>query len=285
MLNDDQGVSGSMPYNLRPLWDAMLEIYEEIRRVCHKEGICFFASGGTVLGAVRHEGFIPWDDDMDFFFRLDQFEKFIAIAPKALPHYMKIVKWGENSDFPFMYAKVQDTRADRLLSVRQKSNLPLPEGIFVDLFPYSGVPSSSLWQRMKNVALRMCRSSVQGGEKTTVMSKIASLGGVCMKPFFHRLKTRDDFFKYQWEYIHSVPSEKARILGFYDCDLCRYTYCCEASWYREAKWMKFDKTEVPVPIEYDKMLKVHYGDYMKLPPGEKRRITHINVPSASWSLG
>ena len=125
MLNNDQAVSGSITYNLRPLWDAMLEIYEEIRRVCHMEGISFFASGGTVLGAVRHRGFIPWDDDMDFFFRLDQFERFIDLAPNALPHYMKIVKWGENSAFPFMYAKVQDTRADRLLNVRQKSNLPL----------------------------------------------------------------------------------------------------------------------------------------------------------------
>ena len=106
-----------------------------------------------------------------------------------------------------------------------------------------------------------------------------------LRPFFPHFENAWDVLEYQWKHVHDIPSTDADRLGFYNCNLCRHTYCCEASWYREIKWLKFDRTEVPVPIDYDKMLKVHYGDYMKLPPIEKRRITHIDAPKATWVVG
>lgn len=271
-------------YNLRPLWDAMLEIYEEIRKVCVLNNIEFFAAAGTLLGAVRHGGFIPWDDDMDLFFRLDQLEKFLRVAPKSLPPYLHIIKWGDGSGFSFLYVKVQDMRQEKINSVRVASGLPLSEGLFIDLFPFSGVPAHGVVASIKNAALRLRKSVILGGRKVTLKSKVGWLVGLALKPFFPRMRTPKDVIECQERYMHRIHSSTASMLGFYDGDLCRHIYCCEAAWYREVKWMKFDKTEVPIPIDYDKMLKVHYGDYMKLPPVEKRRVTHVDAPKATWKI-
>ena len=271
-------------YNLRPVWDVMLEIYEDFRRACNESCIRFFATGGTLLGAVRHQGFIPWDDDMDFLLRQDFFEKFLRIAPDVLPPYLKVIKWGRDTGFPFLFAKVQDTRQDKLEAVRSSSGLPLLEGLYLDLFPYSALPHRGFSYYVKSTAFRMYISSVCGGRKPTLKAKVGWAMGHLLRPFFPRFENSWDILDYLWEHAHDVPCTNAKHLGFYDCNLCRHTYCCESDWYREAKWVKFDKTEVPIPIGYDEMLKVHYGDYMKLPPLEKRRITHVAVPKPLWKI-
>ena len=271
-------------YNLRPVWDAMLEIYDAILQVCKKEGISFFATGGTLLGAVRHGGFIPWDDDMDFLFRLDQYERFLRVAPSMLPPYFKIVTFGKDTNFPFLFAKIQDVRKDKLEAVRMMSRLPLSEGLFVDIFPYSGIPRHGYLQSAKQMALRLLRCALQTGDHISMKSKIGWFLGQLVRPFFPRMRNIWDALECQWERIHKIPCDTSERLGFYNCDLCKHTYCCDAAWYRETKWLKFDCVEVPVPIDYDKMLRVHYGDYMKLPPVEAQRITHVNVPDAIWKI-
>ena len=78
-------------YGLRPLWDALYEIYEEFAKICDKHGLRYYAFAGTLLGAIRHNGFIPWDDDLDVAMPRPDYEKFIQISKTELPRHLNFV--------------------------------------------------------------------------------------------------------------------------------------------------------------------------------------------------
>ena len=77
--------------NLKPVWSAILEVYDQYALVCNRFGLRHWVAYGTLLGAVRHKGFIPWDDDFDVFMPREDYERFLSIADTELPEYLKIV--------------------------------------------------------------------------------------------------------------------------------------------------------------------------------------------------
>ena len=91
---------------LRKVQLVQLEIAKEISRVCDENGIKYFLTGGTLLGAVRHGGFIPWDDDLDIGMFRQDYEKFLEIAPVSLREQYKIIDWNSDQSYPHPMGKV-----------------------------------------------------------------------------------------------------------------------------------------------------------------------------------
>lgn len=128
-------------YDIRPLQLHILDILLAIDRVCKAHQLRYYIVAGTLLGAIRHKGFIPWDDDLDIGMPRADYDKLIAHAAEWLPAPYEMICAENNSEYPFPFAKIQD--ASTTLIERKHSRLG---GVYLDVFPLDGVPTGRLSQ-------------------------------------------------------------------------------------------------------------------------------------------
>ena len=133
-----------MNYNLEPLWNEILKVYAEFARICAKHGLRHYAAYGTAIGAVRHKGFIPWDDDFDVVMPREDYEKFVAVAQTELPSWLTVLSRRLQADYYHVFNKVKVIDDSVVRKVQALSNLDLSEGIYIDIFPLDGAPNSFL---------------------------------------------------------------------------------------------------------------------------------------------
>ena len=138
-------------YNLRPIWDATLEVYREIVKICDRHDLRYYVTDGTLIGAVRHKGFIPWDDDFDMSMPRPDYEKFIEYAKTELPVHLKFVNWRNTPEFHLLFGKVQECRREVVCDLEKRSGLKMSNGLFVDIFPIEGYPKGRLGRACINI--------------------------------------------------------------------------------------------------------------------------------------
>ena len=114
-----------------------LEILKEIDRICKQNGILYWMEGGSMLGAVRHHGFIPWDDDLDIAMFRDDYNRFLEIASKELKENYFLQTHQTDPEYPLFYAKVR--KNNTFIDERSYQDLNIHKGIFVDIFPVDGL--------------------------------------------------------------------------------------------------------------------------------------------------
>ena len=123
-----------MDYDLRKLQNIILYIAKEIKRVCDKNTIDYTIIGGTLIGAVRHKGFIPWDDDMDFVMTRHNYERFLEACEVDLQEQFEVVNWRSNSNYGNGFTKIMLKGTEAI--EEGKENVQYPRCIFVDVFPF-----------------------------------------------------------------------------------------------------------------------------------------------------
>ena len=234
-------------YDLRPLWDEMVKMAQIVLNICQRHHIRCYLAGGSLIGAVRHKGFIPWDDDLDLMIPRSDYDRFIQIAAQELsaPYGLKSYETTPNEVWcPYAKVVVTDSEIVEIISV--KSGLKLEQGVFVDLFPMDGLPHSSLGM----FVFRGVRSVLRrwGGA-----SRCALL----------------QWWSKRWRY------DKSEYMGWAHDERADYhKWRWQRKWYDKTVMLPFDSIMAPAPGEYDKVLTAVYGDYMKLPPIEQRHPTH-----------
>lgn len=128
-----------MEYDIRPLQLRTLKLLRQFQEVCREHGLRWYATAGTMLGAVRHAGFIPWDDDMDIAMPRPDYDRLIAHAAEWLPRPMELVCAELDESYPLPFAKLQDAST----TILERPHLPFLGGIYIDIFPIDGVPAAS----------------------------------------------------------------------------------------------------------------------------------------------
>jgi len=131
-------------YDIRPLQLRILEIVKAVDAVCKQHNLRYYLWAGTMLGAVRHGGFIPWDDDLDIAMPREDYETFIAHANDWLDPPHEFVSYERDSSYPLPFGKVQDASTTLI----ERPHLPYLGGLYIDVFPIDGVPSSALLRRL-----------------------------------------------------------------------------------------------------------------------------------------
>ena len=275
---------------LEPLWDATMSVYHEFASLCKKHSLKFWAAYGTVLGAVRHNGFIPWDDDLDVMMPRSDYEKFLRMAIKELPTHLKVVTFRNTPEFNSnIFAKIQDVREDVINDVSMRSGLSLRGGIFLDVFPLDGYP---------NNRLQRCLYEVGRVFRRFAYYRIYGKSRRGLRPFVYRM-----LGNIVCKICNLDPHDKLAFLAF--CERVSKRHAFDASdfveWYapeqgglyrlvprkilgNETK-IKFGGDIMPCPEDADCYLRIEYGDYMTLPPENQRRITHGFGDMCAWRFG
>ena len=129
---------------LLPLQEAIYSIYDDFATICERNGLRYYALGGTLLGAVRHNGFIPWDDDLDVAMPRPDYEKFIEIAKRELPVHLKFMNWQNVPEMKVLFGKIQETRKNIVEDLEKRLGITLSYGIYIDIFPLDGYPAAKV---------------------------------------------------------------------------------------------------------------------------------------------
>jgi|SRR5690554_849179 len=276
------------PQELKDLQRILIEIYKDIAEVCRKYDLKFMLGGGTCLGAVRHNGFIPWDDDMDLMMPRKDYNKLLELFDKELGEKYDLVDLNITNSGQKIFAKImkKNTRFIETDCFYDNS----PSGIFVDIFPIERLPDNkylrSLFLFLATYFTRFIRIIINYQLSLNPNAKAKKL-------FKYRIIGILTSFLpvYKWNriytaFISSCSGEK---------------YCTIPSGLKEVYGElqpidtffpvskgTFEGIEVNIPNKYDTYLKALYGNYMKLPPIDQRTSGHelieFKIDSVDFSL-
>lgn len=271
--------------NLLPLWDAILSVYAEVARVCRENNIRYYAGYGTVLGAVRHHGFIPWDDDFDLVMPIEDYQRFIAIAPKALPRHLALITSDNTPGFSFNSIKVSNLRREEVDHVSAITGHPLSGGINIDIFPLSGVPKTTLWSKLRSRALRCLCNYRFVKVRPTFRSKVAACIGLVLSLLIPGFRTKQDVDSYADKIQRLVPFDGAERIGLFDINIMRYKQIAPGNCFRTVAMMPFQGIELPVPGDWNCYLECQYGDYMTPVRPKVYDYSHGRTEPQVWKYG
>lgn len=266
LLYRDRRAEGNT--RLRQCQLVQLHLLYVFDRVCKENGLDYLLEGGTLLGAMRHNGFIPWDDDLDVGMPMRDYKKFLKIADKVLPKdvYLDNPAATKHIDIPF--AKLRDAYSFYFEpSDSQKTNDPT--GIYIDIFPYEEVPDMPYW--LQKLFIKGCGSM---WSRTRYFYNRAH-GLICGVAF--------SILGWLCSVVHFMVRCSLRIISCARRGKYCYVILERGDTYRYRKaWMfppalhEFEDGTFPIPNNADGILEAQYGDWRKLPP-EEERFRHATI--------
>ena len=247
-----------MMEELKNVWDAELLILREIDSFCKKHGIRYFADSGTLLGAVRHSGFIPWDDDIDLVMFRSDYNRFRILAEKELPDCLFCQSGYNDKGF---YGGMLHIRMNKTAAIQMRNfpNTKYHQGIFIDIFPLDGVIQNSFFSMVQN----FCRRAVNAvmWRKNCCLDSCSWWKRFIL--FFPSLLPQKFLF-FLFEFVcswkNSEYSEYVDTVSYFGTSGSGRR---RSSLYEKQIYLPFENTQIPVPTGYDEVLRVTYGeDYM-----------------------
>ncbi|MEY8392174.1 LicD family protein [Lachnospiraceae bacterium] len=253
---------------LKKLQMTELEMMIEVDRICHKHNICYSLDGGTLLGAIRHNGFIPWDDDADIVMLRDEYEKFYQVCKKELDTERFFLQdYRTDKNYLWGYSKM---RRNHTVFLREgQEHVNCHTGVCIDIFVYDNVPDGWLVRRLH---LFLCYL-IRKGLYARVGKKNAD--SVVMRKWFCIIsKIPRNFWFKQIGWLAGITNRKesclVRHMTYPYRKQCRYGLPRKC--FDEYMDKDFEGHNFRIFKDYDLYLSRLYGNYMELPPPEKRKI-------------
>ena len=257
---------------LRRVQLTELEILTEIDRICKKNRIPYCIIAGTLLGAVRHKGFIPWDDDADVAMLRKDYERFVKACAKEIDEKRFYFQDHRTTDgYRWGYGKMR--RKDTLFLRLHQENMPYDQGIFVDVFPLDSVPDSRIGRIVMNFRCFLLRKFLWarvGKTADPLLRKRILYTLMDLIPEKRLLNALDKLVASR----RDKQSKWVRILMFPTPNR-QYGYL--RRWYQSRSNIEFEGRMFPGIRDYDAYLSFKYGDYRRLPPVQKRKVHPVSA--------
>ena len=251
----------------RKMHNVQLEMMIELDKICRKHNIKYILEGGSLLGAVRHKGFIPWDNDMDVRMLRPDYERFCEIANKELSQGIFFQNYNTDKGYPWLYGKLrkQGTKAVRL----GQDRLKMESGIWLDIFPCDGVPDNNAEKKIHNKVAKLCRKTLYARTARYITNKwYAKLGWniVCIIP--RKLVYKVSEYMSRKYTIYNC--KKVGIIGWHGIEDVNGF---ELRYFNELTELEFEGHKFYCPRDWDNYLRYAYGDdYMVIPSVENRQV-------------
>lgn len=266
----DEGIRYQEVTDIREIQQMELGIMEYIHEVCQKIGVKYFLAYGSLIGAVRHKGFIPWDDDMDICMLREDYEKLQDYLIANPDERYEVMSYKNNLNYVYPFMKVQDNQTYLLEEdVRIDSNM----GIYVDIFPVDGYEDDSVFKdKMTRLIKKRQLSCYTFKGITNTKSILNSLIRYISVIIFYFTNTN--------KYIRGIDelAQSRKVDDYELVDYLIYKDMNKPVWKRE--WLNqtitgvFEGKEFMIPKNYHEILTSDYGDYTQLPPVELRFSHH-----------
>lgn len=256
---------------LQLLQKIELELLVEFDRICRKYNILYSIDGGTLLGAVRHGGFIPWDDDADVIMVRDEYIKFKKAAQQELDttrFYMQDI--DSTKGYRWGYAKMR--RKNSSFIRLNQEHMPYEQGIFLDIFICDNVP--------ENYCNRCICNFVSFLYRKVFWSKVGCVNEKGIKCIFWKLLSciPEEFVKSSYKkYVNHRNKKKSNWVKCLTFPACNKTYGYKKEWYIDTVDIMFAGVKLKGSRKKEEYLEFLYGDYMKMPPEEKRKAHPVST--------
>lgn len=264
-------------------WKSIvIDILREFHNICKENNLRYFACGGTAIGAVRHKGIIPWDDDIDVSMPRPDYERLIEICSSGDMGNYELVTPENTENYPLPFLKL--CRKDTTLI--EESDTPCIIGVFMDIFPLDGTSpdkteAAALKRRYDRIRNKLEAISTRNTfiEYISLLKDSHEWGRFVVKTmgFFFRNRMRRMFMKMLNDISEKYPFESAENLivyaGSYGEREVMSRSFCEGTDIE----MPFENVKVMMPSGYEEYLTRIYGDYMQLPPKEKQVSHHYHA--------
>ena len=267
---------------LQPRWNAVIiDVLSVFIRICEAQGLRYFCAGGTAIGAVRHQGMIPWDDDIDVFMPRPDYDRFLRLAAQSMPEGYEVLSPYATKDYPMYFAKMCNARTTLL----ENERIPCVFGLYIDIFPLDGAcddvetcyREKRRFKRLMN-KLEAVSTHNSFGEYVGLLTKRREWGrfavktvAFCCRSWLRRwLLKQMDSIAYGHDYTLS-----SRVVTYSGAYQRQEIY--PKAWLETPQMFAFEDLMVNLPHDYDAYLRHFFGDYMTLPPVEQQASHHQKV--------
>ena len=256
----------------KKIWAVELDLYLKFQEVCNKHHLTFWGDGGTLLGAVRHNGYIPWDDDLDLIMPREDYDRLMRIAPAEFTGQYFYQTPHTDPNYGYSFAKLRNSNTTCMPEVFAKAGFN--HGIPIDIFPLDEICLDTFDEN--NDRIKDCIMKCSSYMKRNSIDLLNE----------HQLQNFKKYWTdnpaHEFDLIQQIASNPKHKGSLFVSDSVVTTFSTKAriwkkAWYDKTVWHSFETVDLPMPAAVDERLKAQYGDYMVFPPAEERGVWHPGV--------